>query len=134
MGQSGGARILVVDDDVELQRVFKRIAEGAGYQVVQAFDGGPAVALATTESFDLVLLDINMPTMDGRDVLKRLKENPHSARVPVLVYSARDSQYDRHLALELGAEDFLDKPCDPKALVRKIGRLIDRAREAAHQK
>ena len=123
-GLSG--RVLVVDDDVEVQRVVKRAAEGAGLDVVQAFDGAAGLLVATTERFDLILLDINMPRMDGRDVLKRLKENPATAAVPVLVYSGRDGQSDRLVGLELGAEDYVDKPIDAGSLVRKIGRLIER--------
>jgi two-component system phosphate regulon response regulator PhoB len=123
-GLSG--RVLVVDDDVEVQRVVKRAAEGAGLDVVQAFDGAAGLLVATTERFDLILLDINMPTMDGRDVLKRLKDTPATADVPVLVYSGRGGQSDRLVGLELGAEDYVDKPIDAGSLVRKIGRLIER--------
>ena len=123
-GLSG--RVLVVDDDVEVQRVVKPAAEGAGLDVVQAFDGAAGLLVATTERFDLILLDINMPRMDGRDVLKRLKENPTTADVPVLVYSGRNGQSDRLVGLELGAEDYVDKPIDAGSLVRKIGRLIER--------
>jgi DNA-binding response OmpR family regulator len=129
------ARILVVDDDVKIQSLIKRSAEAAGFAVVQAFDGAPGLALATAERFDLILLDINMPAMDGRDVLKRLKENSRTTDVPVLVYSGRNSQHDRVVALELGAADYIDKPFDSGALTRKIARLIEKnVREAATQK
>ncbi|HEV3191007.1 MAG TPA: response regulator [Polyangiaceae bacterium] len=135
MGLGVTGRILVIDDDVKVQSVVKRAAEAAGFEVAQAFDGLPGLALAALEKFALILLDINMPAMDGRDVLKRLKENPTTADIPVLVYSGRDSQSDRLVALELGAEDFIDKPFEPSALIRKIGYLIDRkARERAPRK
>lgn len=130
-----GARILVIDDDVKLQSVVKRAAEAAGLEVVQAFDGPPGLAFAAADRFDLILLDINMPTMDGRDVLKRLKANSTTADVPVLVYSGRHSQHDRVVALELGAADYIEKPFESGALARKIGRLIERnGRESATQK
>jgi len=123
-------RILVVDDDVEVQRLVKRAAEAAGFAVVQAFDGPLGLSLAKKEKLDLILLDINMPTMDGRDVLKRLKANPSTAGIPVLVYSGRDGQHDRRVALELGAEDFIDKPFAAGSLVKRIGRLVERKAQA----
>jgi DNA-binding response OmpR family regulator len=131
MKRKAHARILVVDDDIEVQRVVKRAAETAGFEVVQAFDGAPGLALATTETFDLVLLDIGMPKMDGRVVLARLKQNPNCADVPVIVYSGRNGQVDRHVALDLGAEDFVDKPFDAGFLVTRIQRLLEKARERA---
>ncbi len=126
------ARILVIDDDAKLQSLIKRTAEAAGLQVVQAFDGPPGLALAAAERFDLILLDINMPAMDGRDVLKHLKGNPSTADVPVLVYSGRDSQHDRLVALELGAADYIDKPFESGALTRKMQRLIEKNAREQH--
>jgi two-component system, OmpR family, KDP operon response regulator KdpE len=134
MKRGAHARILIVDDDIEVQRVVKRAAEAAGFEVVQALDGAPALALATTEKFDLVLLDIGMPKMDGRVVLARLKQHPNCADVPVLVYSGLDAQTDRHVALGLGAEDFVDKPFDAGFLVTRIERLLEKARERAIRK
>ena len=122
-------RILVVDDDEGLQRGMKRSFEAAGYEVVQAFDGPYGLQLAMTEEFALIVLDINMPTMDGRDVLSRLKRDSKTSDVPVLVHSSRSAQLDRHVALELGAVDYVDKPMDARLLAGKIGRLIDAARE-----
>src|SRR6266511_1016546 len=90
------ARILVVDDDEGLQRAVKRAAETAGYEVAQVYDGHDALSLAAKEKFDLILLDINMPAMDGRDVLSRLKRNTETAIIPVLVLSSRSGQLDRH--------------------------------------
>jgi DNA-binding response OmpR family regulator len=121
-------RILVVDDDEALQRAIKRAAEAAGYEVAQTSDGRDALTLAAKEKFDLILLDINMPAMDGRDVLSRLKGNTETSSIPVLVFSSRSGQLDRHVALELGAEDFVEKPMDGRLLMGKIGRLIEAAR------
>jgi adenylate cyclase len=129
----GRARILVVDDDLKLQSVVKKVAEAVGFEVLQAFDGPPGLVLASTENVDLILLDINMPAMDGRDVLRRQKANPSTADIPVLVYSGRDSQQDRLVAFELGAEDYNDKPFDSGALLKKIGRLIEKEAVSARQ-
>jgi DNA-binding response OmpR family regulator len=122
-------RILVVDDDAAVQKVVKRAAEAAGFEVVQALDGALGLRLATSERFDLVLLDINMPMMDGRDVLRKIKQNPATADVPVLIYSGRIDQLDRVSGLELGADDYLEKPFDTGMLIRKISRLIERKTE-----
>ena len=120
-------KILVVDDDEGLQRAIRRAAETAGFEVTQVFDGLEALTLLADHRFDLVLLDINMPAMDGRDVLTHLKRDPRTADIPVLVHSSRSSQLDRHLVLELGAEDFIEKPAELRLLVGKIGHLIERA-------
>src|SRR5579863_4972450 len=129
MKEEKPSTLLIVDDAVEFQRALKRAAEAAGFVVTQAFDGGAGLATATEKPFDLILLDINMPVMDGRDVLKRLKQNPVTAGVPVLVCSSRDGQYDRFTAVELGAEDYVEKPVDPAMLMMTIRRLIVTARE-----
>jgi len=118
-------RILLVDDDESLQRAIKRVARTAGFDVVHAFDGPEALVLAMGQEFDAILLDINMPGMDGRDVLKRLKENAKTSSIPVLVHSARSGQFDRHVAFDLGAHDFIDKPMEVGVLMGKIRRMIE---------
>jgi DNA-binding response OmpR family regulator len=123
---AGPIRILIIDDDERLQRAMKRAAETAGYEVEHAFNGSDGLTLAAKEKFDLILLDINMPTMDGRDVLSRLKQNAETSNIPVLVCSARSGQLDRHLGLELGADDYIDKPMDANLLMGKIARIIAR--------
>jgi len=123
-----GARILIVDDDVEVQHVLKRAADAAGYELVQAFDGSSGLTLATESKFDLIVLDIEMPKLDGRDVLTRLKQNPNTATVPVLVYSGRDQPTDRRVVYELGADDHIDKPFSAGRLMSKIGFMIEKAR------
>jgi CheY-like chemotaxis protein len=127
------ARILVVDDDIEVQRVLKRAAEDAGYEVVQAFDGPAGLTVAAEQKFDLIVLDIEMPTSDGRDILRRLKQDPNTSAIPVLMYSGRDQPDDRRVGYELGADDHVDKPFTAALLISKIGRLIEKARERAIQ-
>ena len=122
-------RILVVDDDVEVQRSIERAARAAGYEVMQALDGAAGLALATEQRFDLIVLDIAMPASDGRDVLNSLKQNPVTADVPVLLCSGRNQLDDRRVGYELGAEDFVEKPFAAVLLMRRIGRMIEKARE-----
>jgi len=127
-------RILVVDDDQELQAVIKRTFELAGFEVVQAFDGAEALRLAASEVFSLILLDINMPGMDGRDVLSRLKSGGPSSAVPVLVHSSRNGELDRHAVLQLGADDFIDKPIGARFLAGRIGRMLDMRKRTGDKK
>jgi DNA-binding response OmpR family regulator len=129
--QAGVTRILIVDDDVDIQEVVQRAAKDAGYEVVQAFNGATGLVLAVTQKFDLILLDVSMPKLDGRDVLVRLRENPGTAQVPVLLFSGNNQQNDRRMGLELGADDYVDKPFSAGLLMTKIGRLIEKARERA---
>ena len=121
-------KLLVVDDDEGLQRAIRRAAETAGFEVTQVFDGLEAVKVSSDENFDVILLDINMPAMDGRDVLTHLKRDPRTAGIPVIVHSSRSSQLDRHLIFELGADDFIEKPAELRSLVGKLGHLVERAR------
>jgi len=117
-------RILVVEDDPDIQHMVIRAAEREGFAVLQAFDGASGLALALTRPVDLIVLDINVPMLDGRDVLSHLKKDPRTAHLPVLVCSGRTDPYNRRLALELGAVDFIEKPFNPKALLQKVAQLI----------
>jgi DNA-binding response OmpR family regulator len=125
-----GVRLLVVDDDVHVQRLLKRSGEAAGYEVVQAFDGATGLVLALAGNFDLVLLDVSMPKLDGRDVLSHLKQNPSTAGVPVILFSGGGEQHARRIAYELGAEDYIDKPFTEDLLMTKIGRVIEKVRDS----
>ncbi|MDR7511086.1 MAG: response regulator [Armatimonadota bacterium] len=112
--------LLVVDDDEALQLMVGRLAEKHGFEVRQALDGEEALASVAERRPDLILLDIMMPRLDGRDVLRRLKADPATRDIPVIVFSARGEQSDRLLGLELGADDYVDKPFSIDLLVRKI--------------
>jgi DNA-binding response OmpR family regulator len=126
------ARLLVVDDDPQIREAVRRAAEAAGMEVVEASDGRCALALATTERFDAIVLDVLLPALDGRDLLEKLRRSDlPSATVPVLVYSGRGTQHDRLLALELGADDFVDKPMPATLLLRKVERMMEKATESA---
>jgi DNA-binding response OmpR family regulator len=124
------ARLLIIDDDVHVQKAVRRATEAAGFEVVQAFDGAAGLALALAERFDLILLDVSMPLMDGRDVLRKLRQEPANASVPVLIYSGAADHLARIAGLELGAADYIEKPFEAGQLVRKIQRLIEKRAEA----
>ncbi len=120
MSSTESATILVVDDDALLQATLARTMRTAGLAVVTLLDGLQALDVAASEQPSLIVLDINMPAIDGRDILRNLKRDPRTAQIPVFMYTARGSQQDRTIALKLGADEYFDKPFDPQMLVRRI--------------
>ena len=121
-------RLLIVDDDADLQSILKVLAELEGYEVLQALDGASAFSLACDAQPDVVLIDICMPLVDGRELLSTLKAHPGTAQIPVLMCSARHELADRAHSLELGAADYLDKPFDFRSLLSKITGVLERFR------
>lgn len=118
-------RILVAEDDVALARLYAAYAQSRGHSVLLAKDGAETLVTAAAELPDLVFLDIAMPKLDGRDVLKQLKANPKTAKIPVLVMTAfGGDQNMRDLLLELGAFDVLEKPVDLQIAFNKVERLV----------
>jgi len=114
------ATILFVDDDPNIQRLLKRIAEKFDFQIIQAFNGKDALKQLEDQVVDLILLDIMMPQMDGRDVCRKIKSNEKTRDIPVIIFSAKDHQSDRLLGFQLGADDYITKPFHLEVLMRKI--------------
>lgn len=125
---TAGTKILVAEDNEVLQSLAKRAFEREGYIVTQAFSGLDLTRQLATSLPDIIVLDIALPDADGRDLLSALKKDRRTARVPVVVWSARDAESDRRIALELGAEDYVEKG-SPSALVTKVERLLWRLNE-----
>ncbi len=129
------ARILVVDDIEANVRLLQAKLEAEYYEVLTAFDGPSALALAASEKPDIVILDVMMPGMDGFTVCRRLKEDPATRHIPVVLLTALDGRADRVAGLEAGGDDFLTKPIDDVLLfarVRSLTRLksvIDELRQ-----
>jgi CheY-like chemotaxis protein len=117
-------RILVAEDDPAVARLYVAYAQSRGHEVLLARDGAETLVTATAEMPDLIWLDIMMPKLDGRDVLKQLKANPRTARIPVLVVSAfGGDQNMRDLLVDLGAWDVMEKPVDLQIAFNKAERL-----------
>jgi two-component system, OmpR family, KDP operon response regulator KdpE len=121
-------RILLGDDDVVLQRAVSRIAATRGYEVFSARTGPEVLTMASALQPELIVLDISFPDADGRDLLRQLKEAPHTAQIPVLVWSATENDSNRRIALNLGAEDFVQKGT-ALALLPRIARILLRLRQ-----
>ena len=121
---------MVVDDDQAVRVLLTRYLEMEGFQVDQVPDGGAALATITASQPDLVLLDLNLPSADGLDILTRLRRD---SEVPVILLTARGSEADRILGLKLGADDYVVKPFSLGELTARIASVLRRTRSAAPQ-
>jgi DNA-binding response OmpR family regulator len=117
-------RILLVEDEHTLDAVLKRGLEENGYAVDLAGDGEEALAFASTEPYDLVVLDVMLPDVDGFNVCRRLRTDARN--MPVLMLTALDSVEDRVAGLDSGADDYLAKPFDPRELLARVRALLRR--------
>ena len=117
-------KLLAVDDDLELLRLIAFTLRQSGYLVLEAQDGVQALAIAERELPDLVLLDVNLPRINGFEVLKRLRGS--GSTVPVLMLTVRSSEEDQVQGLDLGADDYLTKPFSPRTLLARVRALLRR--------
>ena len=122
-------RILLVEDDAMLADAVTRALKQATHQVQRAANGADADRALATNEYDLVLLDVGLPQLDGLEVLKRLRAR--RSRVPVLVLTVRDSVQDRVAGLDLGADDYLAKPFELSELEARVRALIRRSHASA---
>ncbi len=123
-------RLLVIDDDVELCSLLKEYLQREGYNVKAEHDGRQGLHEAQTGGYDLVILDVMLPGIDGFEILKRLRE---TIRTPVLMLTARGEDVDRIVGLELGADDYLAKPFNPRELLARIRAILRRAEPGANR-
>ena len=124
-------RVLVVDDDVELCDLVKEFLQPEGLQVEAVHNGNRGLERALSGEHALVVLDVMLPGMNGLDVLRKLRA---SSTVPVLLLTARGQDVDRIVGLELGADDYLPKPFNPRELVARIRAILRRTRGEAPEK
>ncbi len=122
------ARILLVEDEDDLRALLDRHLERAGFRVRLAEDGREALRIAWSEPLDLVVLDLMLPGVDGVEVCRRLRAEPRSARLPVLMLTARGEPGDRVGGLEAGADDYVVKPFHLQELILRIEAILRRAR------
>ena len=124
-------KILVVDDEKLLVKGIKFNLENEGYQVETAFDGAAAVELARSESFDLIILDLMMPEVDGLTACMRIRE---FSAVPIIMLTARSEDADKIIGLESGADDYVTKPFNILELKARIRALLRRAGQTAQKR
>ena len=117
-------RVMVVDDNKELVLILKRYLEAEGYEVIPAYDGPEALELVPTTRPEIIVLDVYMPQMSGKDVLRRLKQDPATADIPVIMQTAASEPQDFEDTAVSGADAHLPKPGDPPDLLLMIRRLL----------
>jgi len=118
-------KILLVDDDESTRRICGKVLGKQGYRIFEANNGVEACRKATSETPDLILLDIMMPRMDGFEALELLKVNPVTASIPVIMLTSRDMNYDITLAVEQGVSGYITKPVTPDDLLDSVRRVLN---------
>ena len=119
-------RLLIADDETRIRELIKKYALFEGYQVSEAQNGMEAVERFRQEPFDLVILDVMMPELDGFSALAEIRRQ---GRVPVIMLSARGEEYDRIHGFQLGVDDYVVKPFSPKELMMRVGAILSRTAE-----
>ena len=122
------AQVLLADDDVELAGMLKEYLEREGFGVSTVHDGEAAARLALSGGYQIVVLDVMMPRVDGIEALRQIRQ---TSRVPVIMLTARGDDVDRIVGLELGADDYVPKPCTPRELVARLRAILRRAQPGA---
>lgn len=117
------AKVLLIDDDVELGAMLKEYLEHEGFQTDVVLDGESGVSRLQGGAYDIAVLDVMMPGISGIEALRRIRE---FSRIPVLMLTARGDDLDRVLGLELGADDYVPKPCTPRELVARLRAILRR--------
>ena len=125
--------ILVVDDEAAITDFVAYNLEQAGYRARVESSGRAALQSAGNEPPHLVVLDLMLPDMNGFEVCKALRAREETARVPVIMLTARDDEVDKVVGLEIGADDYVTKPFSPRELVARVGAVLRRFQEASHQ-
>jgi CheY-like chemotaxis protein len=125
------AKVLLVDDEDQLRRVMKDILERDGFQVAEARDGIQALDQVDKFGPDVVVLDLNLPGLDGYGVLSHLRSRPATVNVPVIVLTAKGDEDNEVRVFELGADDFLTKPFRARALSARLDAVLNRRRYSA---
>ena len=116
-------RILTVDDEERIRALIRKYAEFEGHEVTEAADGMEAVKLCREKTFDIIIMDIMMPKMDGYQACKEIKKNKD---VPFIMLSARSEEYDKLIGFDLGIDDYVTKPFSPKELVARVKAILKR--------
>lgn len=121
-------KILVADDEQKIREVIREYAEFEGHEVSEAVDGMQAVEMAKNEDFDIIILDVMMPKLDGFSACKEIRKFKN---VPVLMLSARGEEYDKLFGFEIGADDYVVKPFSPKEVLARVNAIIKRNQPSA---
>jgi DNA-binding response OmpR family regulator len=119
--------VLVVDDDREIARLVRAYLEQAGFHALCAYDGATALRTLRAERPDLLILDLMLPDRDGLEIARQLRADPATAALPILMLTARVDDTDRIVGLELGADDYVTKPFNPREVVARVRAVLRRS-------
>jgi two-component system alkaline phosphatase synthesis response regulator PhoP len=119
-------KLLIIEDDPDIIELLKHYLEKENFALTGASDGSSGLKKARAEDFDLLILDIMLPEMDGLEVCKELRSDPKTKSVPIIMLTARGEETDKIVGLELGADDYITKPFSPKELVARVKALLRR--------
>lgn len=125
------SKILVVDDEEKIRFIIKKYAEFEGHEIKEAEDGFEAVKMCEDEDFDLIILDVMMPELDGFSACKMIKSKKD---IPVIMLSARGEEYDRIHGFESGVDDYVVKPFSPKELMMRVNVVVSRNGKSSDEK
>ena len=116
--------LLVVDDESRIRELIRKYAQFEGYQVEEAADGMEAVSLCRSHTYDLIIMDVMMPELDGFSACREIRKH---SQVPMIMLSARGEEYDRIHGFELGVDDYVVKPFSPRELMMRVGAILKRS-------
>lgn len=122
------SKLLIVDDESKIRAVIREYSEFEGYEVTEAADGMEAVSLAKENNYDLIIMDIMMPKLDGYSACKEIRKIKNT---PIIMLSARGEEYDKLFGFELGVDDYVVKPFSPKELMARVNAVISRLNSGA---
>jgi two-component system, OmpR family, alkaline phosphatase synthesis response regulator PhoP len=129
---SSGQKILVVEDEPDISKLVSYNLAQERFKVLTAEDGEQALKVIQREKPNLVVLDLMLPGLSGMEVCKILRERPETAKLPILMLTAKAGEADRIVGLEMGADDYLAKPFSPREMVARVRAILRRANNAAH--
>ncbi len=119
-----GKRVLVADDEPNILQSVALVLEEEGYHVLTATDGEQTLRLAVKETLDLIILDIKMPKISGREVFRRLRENEKSAHIPIMILTAIGEEIPAREEWKLDCVDYITKPFSPYAIVERVNKVL----------
>jgi len=125
-------KILVVEDEPDIRKLVNYHLAQERYKVLEAEDGEQALKIVQRDKPNLVILDLMLPGLSGLEICKQLRERPDTAKLPILMLTAKAGEADRVVGLELGADDYLAKPFSPRELVARVRAILRRANDAAN--
>lgn len=123
-------KILIVDDEAKIREVLREYAEFEGYAADEAVDGMEAVRLARENDYDLIVMDVMMPRLDGYSAVKEIRK---SKDTPVIMLSARVEEYDKLFGFEIGVDDYVTKPFSPKEVMARVGAILKRGKKSENR-